>query len=219
MFEPQKTIYLYANVSYNADAVQHKIVTYQIIPPVGSTLGNFTRSNVTDSNGNTYITFGIPWPCENPEQDVLGIWTVITKVDIMCTVVNDTMQFKVNYYVMNLTVTPTAASFKKGENACFNITFTTFREQPINVLISLVVYDDLGVPIGSIYQWIEVGGVLRKDWCTTKPYKITLCIPLPKWAFVGTGTVYVNALSGFPWNCGRAWCPEASATFTIVKYT
>ena len=216
MFEPQKTVVLKAKVTYNDDPVQNKTVTFQIVSPHGDF--NFTISAQTNTNGIATVDFGIPWPCENPEEIVFGVWTVVATVDIMCTEVKDWLWFKVYYYVMNLEVTPTEERFRKDNEAYFNITFTTYRLQPEWVLITLVVYDDLGVPVGSISVWVLVGD---RDmvWCTEKPYLIPLGVPLPKWAFVGVGKAYVNALSEWPWNCGRAYCPEEMATFTILKYS
>ena len=216
MFEPQKTVILRAKLTFNADPVQNKPVTYQIVSPTG--YWNFTRIATTDETGVARIDFGLPWPCENAEELLFGEWTVIAKADIMSEITEDWLWFKVDYYVMDLTVTPKLTEFKKGEDSEFWVTFCTYRQQPIDALITIVVYDALQVPIGSLSMWVTVGDD-ELEYCETKCYNISFSILLPKWAFVGVGKAYVNALNDWPFDCGRAYCPEATEEFTILKYT
>jgi len=227
MFEPQATVTLFAKLTYNADPVQNKEVVFQVVGGGGTcedpenTTGyvNFTRVATTNADGVAYIEFGIPWPCSPAEcEEIFGVWTVVAKATVREMTTEDWLWFKVNWLVMDLTVTPKATEFKKGEDANFTVTFCTFRLQPKDVLITLTIYDDLGVPVGTTSIWITVG---NEDivWCTSNCTEIELNIPLPKWAFAGEGTIYVNALTDWPFNCGVPVCPEASETFAILKYT
>jgi len=227
MFEPQATVKLFAELTYNADPVQNKPVVFQVVGGGGTcedpenTTGyvNFTRVAMTDEHGVAYIEFGIPWPCSPAEcEEIFGVWTVVAKATVREVTTEDWLWFKVNWLVMDLTVTPKATGFKKGGDANFTVTFCTFRLQPKDVLITLTIYDDLGVPVGTVSMWIEVGD---EDivWCTSKCYEEDFSIPLPKWAFAGEGTIYVNALTDWPFDCGVPVCPEEFATFAIIKYT
>ena len=42
-------------------------------------------------------------------------------------------------------------------------------------------------------------------------------LQIPKWAYVGIGTVYTNAFADLPQICGTPYCPEISTTFMITK--
>jgi hypothetical protein len=212
-FWPQKTVILNASVTYNLDAVQSKIVTFEITSPTG--LHHFVLTAVSGTDGVATVEFGLPWPCEDPEEEIFGIWNVTVSVDIACEVVTDFLQFKVWWRLDIYEVVPKATEFVKGDMACFDIFYRTYSDEPFWVLISLVVLDDLNVPVGSAYMWIEVGG--EHEWCTFVEGNLTLCVYLPKWAFVGTGTVKVSALSDWPSEGGSGYCPEATATFSILR--
>jgi hypothetical protein len=54
---------------------------------------NFVLTNITDSNGVSWVKFTIPWPDTDPEARVLGIWNVTSTVSIADVVVSDTLWF------------------------------------------------------------------------------------------------------------------------------
>jgi len=92
--------------------------------------------------------------------------------------------------------------------------------QPIDTVLEISVYDDLNVSFGSVR--VELGGIGwgNYTWCQFKEYNCTFCIEVPKWAFVGTGTAYVNFFHydpTNPYNMGSPYCPEQQATFKILK--
>jgi PKD repeat protein len=218
MFEPQKTVCVYANVTYNGDPVQSKLVTFIVISP--HNLHDFSRTAITNGTGYAYIEFGLPWPCVDPVNEIFGIWNITVKVDIRSQVVEDTVAFKVWWLIDVTEVVPKATEFVKGDLACFNITFRTYRMQPIDTVLEISVYDDLNVSFGSVR--VELGGIGwgNYTWCQFKEYNCTFCIEVPKWAFVGTGTAYVNFFHydpTNPYNMGSPYCPEQQATFKILK--
>ena len=214
MFRPQKTVHLCAEVTYNAEPVQSKLVTFEIIDPHGNVIA--VRTALTDENGIARTEFGIPWPCEDPWNFIFGKWTVVASVDIRCTVVKDWLWFKVWWEVEIVSVTPKQTSYTKCDNAEFEITFRSYRMQQGEALIVITVYDDLDVPIGHIYKWVTYGHGEYK-YCQFWNGTETLSVHIPKWAFVGVGKVYVQVLSNYPSKCGDAYAPEATAEFTIVK--
>jgi hypothetical protein len=219
MYQPQKTVHLQANVTYNMDPVQYKLVTFEIRGPINAVFNHtLIRTAFTDENGVASIEFGLPWPCEDPETEIFGIWTVVAGVDIRCTVVKDWLWFKVWWEVEITSVVPKLTSYTKGDIAEFEVSFRTFREQPHWALIYIVVYDDLDVPIGKDCVWVYVGWG-NHTYCRFWEDNVTLQIFIPKWAFVGVGKVYANVLSKHPFCCGYAYGPEASDTFDILKYT
>jgi hypothetical protein len=214
MFWPQKPVILTAILTYNGDPVQHIPVTFQIISPDG--YWNFTRVQFSDSNGMCSIYFGLPWPCDDPESHVFGVWTVIAKADIQCTPTEDWLWFKVYWYTYNMTVTPKATEYHKDETAEFDIDFYSCSRQVRAVLVTLVVYDDLNVPVGQASVWLDVGNSTLV-WCTFQKYHTSLSVYLPKYAFVGQGKVYVNTYFKWPTDCGYPLSPEASGLFKILK--
>jgi len=220
MFEPQKTVRVWALVHWRSSPVQSKLVTFLILSPHGD--HDFSRSAETDSNGIAYIEFGLPWPCVDPENEVFGIWTIIAKVDIRCTIYEDQVYFK-HWWLFEITnVVPKKTLFEKGEWAGFDIYYRTYRMQPVWILKEITVYDDLDVPIGSVREWVLAGfGNYdeRRFWaCTFWEGTEQLYIYIPKWAFRGTGKVFANAFTWDPTNpygMGVPTCPEKFATFII----
>jgi len=218
MFEPQKTVCVYALVTYNGDPVQSKLVTFIVISP--HNLHDFSRTAITNGTGYAYIEFGLPWPCQNPVDEIFGIWNITVKVDIRSVVVEDTVAFKVWWLIEITSIVPKATEFVKGGEACFDIYFRTYRMQPIEGVLELTVYDDLDVPFGSIRMDLHGIGWGNYTWCMFKNYTEKLCVDVPKWAFVGTGTAYANAfhiMMSNPYHMGSPYCPEKQATFKILK--
>jgi len=217
MFEPQKTVCVYANVTYNGDAVQSKLVTFIILSPHG--LHDFSRTAITDENGQAYIEFGLPWPCVDPVNEIFGIWNITVKVDIRSVVVEDIVPFKVWWLIEVTSVELKTTDFVvKNTTACFEVHFRTYRMQPIDGVIEITLYDDLNVPFGSIRLEVESIGWGNYTWCVFKEYNITFCVDIPKWAFVGIGTAYVNAFHydiTNPYHMGSPYCPEIATEFLI----
>jgi hypothetical protein len=216
MFFPQATVVLHAKVTYNGDPVQNKPVAFQVYNEQGYV--NFTKTAITDEDGVATVTFGIEWPCSGAEDNIFGIWTVVASTTVRERTAFDWLCFKVYWLVYNLKVTAEPDSVKKGEIGNFTVTFETFRQQPIDVLIHIVIMDNLQVPVGKASWWVTVGD-LNLKWCENKTYTIPFQVPIPKWAFVGEGEIEVSALSNRPAEGGVPFCPEATGTFTILKYT
>jgi hypothetical protein len=223
MFFPQGTVVLHANLTYNGDPVQNKPVTFQVWNNDTGYV-NFTKTAVTDENGVATIMFGIEWPCNNSEALIFGKWTVVASTTVREIFTWDWLWFKVYWLVYNFKVTADPTVTKDTALPYpvvhINVTFISFREQPVKVLIHVVVMDNLQVPIGEASIWVTVGDTTLHDhWCTNASYLVPLSVPIPKWAFVGESTVECSALSNWPSQGGYPFCPEATTTFTIIKYT
>jgi hypothetical protein len=224
MFEPQKTVCVWIKVTWNGEPVQTKIVTIIVLSP--HNLHDFSRTAITDANGMAYIEFGLPWPCDNPWDEIFGIWQIVTKVDIRSTVYEDTVWFKVYWLLEIVSVVTDKATYTKGDWVDAIVVYRTWRMQPFNTVLEITVYDDLDVPIGSTRgNFYNLGwGDYNEErfWaCTFKYYLEELEIKIPKWAFVGTGKVYANAFHfdpQNPYNMGVPMCPEKMTTFTILKW-
>jgi hypothetical protein len=227
MFGPQELVDLFALVTYNEYPVQQKLVGFHIKH------GDYEiyRVATTDSNGVAHISFRIPWPCTNPEEEIFGKWLVIATVEVAQTKVNDTLGFWVWWPVEVLSVEPKHTQYIQrktgGDPLDFTVLYGTYRMQKINVTLTVTVYDELGFFIGSDYLQTEVGWGEYKYYdylaCEEPPFKTydpwEPVIPLPTNAVVGKARVFANAFSDFPWNGGVPYCPEVTNTidFYIVK--
>lgn len=212
-FGPQATVILEAKVTYNLDPVQFKPVSFYIVGPSGK----FTQTRValTDENGIARIEFGLPWPCAN-YSDTFGIWSVIATVEVRESKANDTLQFRVGWLVEITKVTMDKDSYLKGDHPLFTVEYKTISRQVRKGIITMVVYDNLAVPIGEVPAIeFEVGGA---ELLGERTYSTNMsCLYIPKWAFIGTGHVYTNALTDLPSRGGLAYCPENVVEINIVR--
>jgi hypothetical protein len=227
MFGPQQQVELFATVTYNAYPVQQKLVGFEIHH--GDYV--FWREATTDSDGVAHISFRIPWPCENPEDEIFGKWYVIATVEVAERKVNDTLAFWVWWPVEILSIVPNPYEPPKvtefyhrsktvGDPMTFTVKFRTYSMQTIPAVITTTVYDELGFFIGSDYLSTTVGwnqyNYYNYSICEEPPainYTWDVSIPMPTNAVVGYGTAYANAFDKFPWLGGTPYCPEAETPF------
>jgi hypothetical protein len=221
MFGPQQQVELFAKVTYNEYPVQQKLVGFEIHH--GDYV--FWREATTDADGVAHISFRIPWPCENPEDEIFGKWYVIATVEVAERKVNDTLGFWVWWPVEILSIEAKKTEFYHrsktvGDPMTFTVTFRTYSMQTIPAVITTTVYDELGFFIGSDYKNVTVGWGEYKYYnfkaCEEPPainYTWDVSIPMPTNAVVGYGTAYANAFDKFPWLGGTPYCPEAETPF------
>jgi len=202
-FGPQATVILTANVTYNKNPVQHKPVTFDVYHE-NATLGqvyHYIFCNFTDEYGIARVKFGLPWPCVDPEDRVFGTWDVTATVNIRDVVVSDDLSFEVGWLI-DIVSLVSKDSYAIGEHMSFTITYNSISLQPRTVYFSIVVTDDLDVPIA---WWV----VYSNTTISYGTHTITLqCIPVPKWTFVGMGKVWANILTKLPTDGGVQYCPE-----------
>jgi hypothetical protein len=211
-FAPQATVLLCTKVTYNLDPVQFKIVNFHITGPSGNF--EFVRTAMTDDNGVACIEFGLPWPCAD-YADCFGIWDVFASVEVREVVENDTLQFRVGWLVEIVEVIPDKFEWTKDEHLKFTVIYKTIAARPLDGIITMVVYDNLMVPIGQLPAFsFTVGGA---DLLGEKYYETVMeCLTIPKWAFIGDGKVYTNAFTDWPNLGGVAYCPEVATDIRII---
>lgn len=100
-------------------------------------------------------------------------------------------------------------TFAKEENIYFKILISNNASVDKNVTLTIVVYDELNVPIG---QLTLTGLVVPSRTNMT----VTLDLKIPMWAFVGNATAYANAFTDLPSKGGIPYCPQISAPFIII---
>jgi PKD repeat protein len=206
-FAPQELVILYAKVTYNADPVANKLVAFQVNMSNGEAL--VYRVAMTNGSGIAETEFRIP---SNPPGLPVSDWMSWATVDVAETTVADTMPFKVGWLIYILSVTPDAASYVKGTTAHFDLEIRNIAKTTKSPLITVVIYDALGVPIGMLE--VPTWDIPAES---TKPLGIDLDIPMSAFVSPPSAAVYVNAFTDLPQNNGVPYCPEASAAFLIVK--
>jgi len=199
---PQSQVTLFANVTYNYWPVSQKTVTFKVQDPSGKEWTTLTA--VTNDYGVATVTFRMPWPWTNPES-LFGEWKVTATVDVGDVVMVDTMTFHYDYMVHIWKVTTDKYEYNHGETVAITIQYGTHAMQTYPALITVVIYDELGVPIGMATYQTKVGGAA---YSTYKNYKVTLSITIPNFAYAGIATIHVNAFDKDPVLGGVAWCPE-----------
>ena len=214
-FAPQDLVCLTAYVTYNLDPVQNKIVSFEIHSPHDDHIIYLTA--ITNSTGYATVCWRIPWPCPDwPEDEIFGIWNVTATVDIANQVVTDTLQFRVGWLVELISVKSVYNEYYKGNHTEWIITFKTISAQERNVTFTLILQDELQVPIGKIIiADYTVGGA---PLLGEKEYQeMMVCLTIPKWAYIGEATAHVNAYTTFPSLGGHAYCPEVTTTIRIIR--
>lgn len=201
VFTPQATVRLYANVSYSSNPVQQKDVTFEIYSPTGE--WHLMLCNRTDANGQAWVQFGLPWPCDDPEHRVFGTWNATASVDIMGIDVSDNTTWQVDYLIDFIRVEPLKPSFGIGEHLSFTITFASVSHREHKAWFSSVVYDELQVPIASFLV-----GPVTVHYGLNDPVVLE-CKDVPLHTFIGVGHVFTNILYRDPIsNVFLQYCPQ-----------
>lgn len=212
-YGPQELVIMYAKVTYNKDPVQNKLVAFEVKDPSMNVV--VTRTDQTDTNGIATADFRIPWPCENA-TGLFGNWTIYASVDIAETKKDDTCKFLFGWLIEILSVQTTdemgvpKTDFHKCNWVFFVITIKNIRKVSLPVTITVVIYDNCKVPIGIMVINLMVPP-------GESVIVVIVGIHVPKWAFLGLSTVYVNAYTAMPQLCGVPYCLEKSATITLSK--
>jgi hypothetical protein len=222
-FAPQELVILYAKVTYNNEPVANKEVAFSVNGPLNP-YHNITiyRQAFTNATGIAVINFTIPWPDEHAEQIVFGNWTAMAKVFIGGwdggAWVQDEHWFYVHWIIEIIDVklydsmSVVRNDFEELQNVFINTTIKNWAMTPRNVTLTIVIYDELGVPIGTaVASYANVPpGESELD-----RMPILVSIYIPEWAYVGWGHVYVNAFTKLPWDCGLCYCPEYEKPINI----
>jgi hypothetical protein len=215
---PQSEVCLFANVTYNYWPVQRKDVGFEVEGPYEHIInqsGSFyvpkasyrillKEVATTNESGTAAIYFAMPWPCDDPES-LLGVWLVTSTVNVRDVIVSDTMMFYYDYMVHIWKVTTDKFSYMHCETVKVTVRYGTHAMQYYPALFTMVIKDELNVPIGFDYVETTVGGAI---FCQYLNKTIYMYMHIEKFAFAGYATVHVNCFDKDPTIGGFAWCPE-----------
>jgi len=205
-YAPQSTIKMIALVTYAQNPVQNKPVTFV----ASHGIYNFSFCNFTDANGIAWVEFGLPWPCQDAEALTFGIWNISASVSIREVTVTDTHTFLSGWLITIDSITPSQSSYAIGQHLNFTIKYSSISHQVRSAVFTLVVTDDLDVPIA----WWTIGPM---DVVFGADQTLVIeCVQVPKWTFVGQGKVWANIYTDFPANAGVQYGPEARTTIGLT---
>jgi len=207
-FAPQEEVILYGEVHYDCEPIANKLVAFEVKGPAGEKI--IYRSNLTDEHGIATISFRLA------SNATFGIYNVFATVEVLGQNTYDTLAFRVGWIIEILMIQTVDQNcnpqtvFKRGEQMYFNVTIHNIAFTSKMATLTIVIYDECGVPIGQ---------VTPQHWSVPPETSVIFIIglPIPKWAFLGVGNIYVNAYTDLPQFGGTPYCPETSTTFMITK--
>jgi hypothetical protein len=214
-FGPQQQVELFASVTYNEWGVQQKLVGFEIT----HNGYHFAREGTTNAEGIAHISFRLPWPCNDPVNEIFGWWYVNATVEVAEQTVVDNLKFWVWWPVEVVSIEPKYTSYnqtKQGTTMCFEMVYRRYDAQELPVLLTATVYDELGFFIGSAFTFTTVSNDPVSYDIDGNPiphdYLWEFCISIPSNAVIGKCTVFGNAFTTWPWLGGVPYCPEVTNT-------
>lgn len=203
-FEPQDTVRLFAQVTYNYEPVENKLVVFQVNYPNGTF---YIFSNNTDANGIARTAFRLP---NDPSS--FGLYDVLAQVSVSEGSANDTLTFLVGWVIeiIDVKTLDQYGTFKnvfnRGDSVYFGIEIKNIAFTSRNATLTVTLHDETDQLIGVVYISLNVPPGIHN-------YNLVFDVSIPSWTFVGLAKAYVNAYAklGF-----HAYCPEKSASFQIL---
>jgi parallel beta-helix repeat protein len=205
-FAPQSNVILYAQVAYNYEPVENKIVVFTVTDPTG--LEIFYRTANTSASGLAVVDFRLG-------NEPFGNYTVFASVEISQRKANDTLTFRMGWLVEIVGIETEDQygvpkySFAKSEKVYFSIDVQNIAFTSKNATLTVGVQDETGMIIGAVGIKLEVPPGTHK-------YNLVFNIMIPKWTLVGSSSSHANAYTDWPWSHGVPYCPEISISFMIT---
>lgn len=206
-YAPQEEVILYAHVSFDCSPLEGKLVGFEVRDANGTCVTY--KSALTNSSGDATVSFRIP------SMPAFGTWNATATVEVLEKTISDSLTFKVGWIIEILTIKTVDQNgnlktvFKKSEEMCFNITIQNIAWTAKMLTLTVVVYDERGVPIGqlALQNWFINPNISTVSIAT---------LPIPPWTLIQVGTAYANAYTKPPKLGGTPYCPEVSTIFLIV---
>ncbi len=213
LFRPGDLVQVFVVTSYNGDPVQSQMVAIEVFDNQHNIV--LTGIETTNATGCGEYDFRVPYPCTGVINE-FGTWEVFVTWEIgtntglppFSHTQNDTLYFNIGWGVWSSDLS-VGGPYKVGDPMAIKYTLHNDYMESVTVLNTVTVYDDLNVPVGYTTESVVVPA--QSAVLVTVP-----TITLPKWTFVGSGTVKADELTTFPSGLGTAWGPEQSAGFVIL---
>jgi hypothetical protein len=217
-FGPGDFVILFALLTRSESPVGNILVGFIVKMPSNT---SFSLSAQTNMSGIANVHFRIPTVSLNvSESEIFGTWTVTGSVLYEGEVYRDTVSFKVDWIVKLLSVKTTDVNltnrdhFGRGGDMGLVITLRSIAMTLKNATISIVVRDDLAVPVN--YSAIQDFIVPPNEEVVTLYCKATPAAD----SFVGpSATVLVSAYKTLTNGTLIPYCPPISTSFSITTET
>jgi hypothetical protein len=221
-FAPQGQVELYSKVTYRGDAVPYKPVAYQISGPNDY---QFVATEFSDSFGTALLDFSIP-----ASPGYFGLWTITSTVDIAGQVVTDTLVFRVGWLieVKSITIEPNEGTVPTGEGELQQVYKGNTYEVSVvlkaitmqsptkcvqlldlepKILLGYSGFDELNQPLFGQFFGLNIEPIpFDSDFVLDEADREVpagkVSITIPRSAYSGVGTIYVNIFTDFLWNQG-----------------
>jgi len=206
-FEPEEEVILYAEVTYNYEPVESKMVGFTAIDPNQVTIVD--RSNTTDANGIAYVSFRLQ------ANETFGTWTAFATVTVSEKTANDTLTFQVGWIIEIIKVETVDQnggpknSYIRGELVYFDMDVKNIAFTPKSTVLTVTLLDESSQIIGVADLSIEVPP-------GTHEFNLAFNVRIPRWSLVGSANAPSCAFTNWPWLGGVPYCPEKIASFLIV---
>ncbi len=216
-FGPGEVVVLYALVTAGGVPKQNLPVAFCVQIPDNTSFSRVAKTNVS---GIARINFTIPEKC-GVESEIFGEWGVLTNVLIGNIRFYDRLTFKVDWIIKLVSVRTVwmidgnltyRRYFGKGGDVGLEITLRSIAMSIKKATFSIVVQDELNVPINHL----EIPNFEVQP--NQKLIYLYGALNIPKWAFVGNATVFVSALTAPVNQSGVPYCPTISTNFCITIY-
>jgi len=206
-FAPQEGVTVYAKVTYNDDPVQNKPVAFEVKDETGEAV--LFRTAFTDEFGIATIFFRLIWECNKTFAGKYEVWHIYASVSVSEVEQYDIVKFRYGWLVqVDEIIAPTTAHKCEYIDIIVDINNICYTDKTVTVTV--VIYDDCGVPIG--FDVLADWTVQANDGLTPE-----FTIHIPKWAYLGTGTIYVNIYTHMPQLGGVPMCPETQKYIILSK--
>lgn len=213
-FGPEENVVLNALVTCNDSPVEDLLVAFNVQLPTSTSFGLTAR---TGPEGIAKVNFTISTlPISISEKAVFGTWFTQASVLMHNENYQDTMRFKVDWVVKLLSVRAidsdltTQTSFGMLGEVGFEITLRSISMIVRSAVISIVMQDELDVPVNSTtiddFQ-VQPNEKLVFLYCKLK---------IPEYAYIGRATVSVSAFTAPLDRLGVPYCPPVSTSFFIL---
>jgi parallel beta-helix repeat protein len=206
-YAPQQLVILYAQVLYNYEPIENKMVAFEVKDPNGATI--FTRSANTTADGIASVEFRLA------TNATFGNYTAFAQVTVSERIANDTMPFRVGWLIEVISVETVdqygapKTTFAKGEQIYFTLEVKNIAFTSKSALLTIGLVDETDQVIGVAYLSLTVPP-------GTNEYEVLFDVTIPNWTLVGTARADANAYTDWPVLGGTPYCPEKQVTFQIT---
>jgi hypothetical protein len=214
-FAPDERVFLYANATYNLSPIEGIVVAFEIKGPPNP-INNvvIVATSLTNTSGIATINFTIPWPSENPETVVFGVWNVSSSANIGGRTIVDVLTFKVGWLIeitsletLSIDLQP-QNDFMKGTNLTAVLSIRSISMNPRNVTFVIGITEIDGLLLNT---------ATKTNFQTNSGNSsVYMTLKIPEGAAIGNATIYSSAFTMLPSLGGVSYCPEVTATFEIT---